>query len=373
MNDNERVFQEHLDIAYKQILDVDIKWHYIKEICNVSDSNKPSGVLSTVALGVVFYNALTDLGWTCKIAPFGWGGSSANTSMSATTEWVYVKQNKSIAIILGDAYTLSLPQCNLAITDSVKFDYNINDVVYMNPEFFGFFENTIENHYDNNSMPLKLFNCFMARPTAPRQLWLYELTRKNLLDQGNVSYRLADHIYESLDYNNVDMFEKLKNNTLNSIFDAEHEYLKSRVPFKNFDTTLEQAIVDSKVSIVIETEHEKNQVFLTEKTFRALLMPRPFMLFVPGHKVGVIEYLKKLGFETHDDLIDHSYNNIMDSVPRLHAMIDQLEKIKTLKFDQSLVSMLQNRADKNLALVKHFRKNLFKKYFLALDKIKQIS
>jgi hypothetical protein len=170
----------------------------------------------------------------------------------------------------------------------------------------------------------------------------------------------------------MSMFDKLKKNPVNSIFDAEHEYLRSRVPFKNFETTLEQAIIDSKVSLVMETE-TTHQTLLTEKSFRALLMPRPFMLFLPGHTIGVIEYLRNLGFETHDDLIDHSYDNILDPVPRLNAMIGQIKKINDLQFDQKLTSVLQDRANKNLALVKHFRKNLFNKYFLALEKIKQIS
>ena len=57
--------------------------------------------------------------------------------------------------------------------------------------------------------------------------------------------------------------------------------------------------------LVMETYISFNSVAISEKTFRALVTPAPFMV-CSGQ--GTIPYLRSLGFDTLDGLFDHGYD-----------------------------------------------------------------
>ena len=79
------------------------------------------------------------------------------------------------------------------------------------------------------------------------------------------------------------------------------------------------------MSLVIETYFNDNRVIaLSEKTFRALQMPRPFLLFASK---GTIQYLESIGFKIISDLVDHSYDQEENWVVRQTMILDQLEKV----------------------------------------------
>lgn len=76
--------------------------------------------------------------------------------------------------------------------------------------------------------------------------------------------------------------------------------------------------------IVTETVFYHDKLHLTEKIFKPIVAQRPFMLAAaPGN----LAYLKSYGFQTFDQWIDESYDNIQDPDQRLQAIVDQTSRL----------------------------------------------
>lgn len=158
--------------------------------------------------------------------------------------------------------------------------------------------------------PVKDFNCLINRMDPVRQSWLYQLIRRDIFDRGFVSF--AMHARSICDSNNEDshvIFERQFENHC-KIFQTEHDSIKHRVPYKNFHDNgdLTHVIMQSKFSVVLETYFvETHAITFTEKIFRCLQLPRPWLLFAHPHAVKI---LKNMGFDVCDDVIDHDrYDN----------------------------------------------------------------
>jgi hypothetical protein len=89
--------------------------------------------------------------------------------------------------------------------------------------------------------------------------------------------------------------------------------------------------------IVTETVFYHDKLHLTEKIFKPIVAQRPFMLAAaPGN----LAYLKSYGFQTFDQWIDESYDNIQDPDQRLQAIVDQTQRLSAMS-DSDLREMHQ--------------------------------
>lgn len=234
----------------------------------------------------------------------------------------------------------------LCVTDNVASNvfYNVA------PEFYGVYR------YDpiyKDRLPSKLFNCFMNRICITRQSWLYQFQRRSIIDQGFITFNLD---YRENDLKHLagtkELFERIFERG-NEIFAKEHEILKDCVPYSNVVDTLEQSIIDSKISIVIETYFDENRtVAYSEKIFRQLQMPRPFVLFCAQHAVS---HLRKLGFNVYDDLVDHSYDSDPFEIARQVKILNVVDHFKNVVYTQSMLSDFKHRAEHNQKVLDHLK------------------
>jgi len=97
-------------------------------------------------------------------------------------------------------------------------------------------------------------------------------------------------------------------------------------------------IFNSHLHIVIETDCQrfkkdqnnfchKNWVFLTEKTYKALMSLQPFIIY--GNK-GSIQTLRNMGFDVFDDIIDHSYDKLNESGEKLMLFLKEANRLINL-------------------------------------------
>lgn len=232
------------------------------------------------------------------------------------------------------------------VTDVVHARPGVKTVMALYPEVFHFY--AVDFDLGMLQQPSKLYNCFIHRGCAFRQSWMYQLIRQNLLDHGHVTYWCHDVV--NLHQSPEQTFENLFQG--NEIFAAEHAALRSRIPFKNFDCPLEQAIIDSQKSLVLETFFEDNAVCLSEKTWRAVQLPRPFLLFACP---GSVAMLRDWGFDVYDDMINHAYDHETDPVRRQMAILAELGK--ALTFDHNTLTDLNQRARHNQTLLRNLGLN----------------
>ena len=215
--------------------------------------------------------------------------------------------------------------------------------------------------------PVKDFNCFINRMDIIRQSWLYQLIRRGMFNQGYISFNMdvSRHMqfghWES-NSTSFEIFEKQFQQHL-SIFEPEHNFIKNQIPYRNFDHSLNlnQIIMQTKFSIVLETFFDCNQIItFSEKIFRCLKLPRPWILFAMKGAVG---YIRHMGFDVLDDIVDHSYDNIEFDIDRQIKLLDIAKNLCSITFTFALQKRLTQAALHNQQLLNEMKKT----YIIDVD------
>lgn len=208
---------------------------------------------------------------------------------------------------------------------------------------------------DDQCIIKKDFNCFLHRIDPIRQTWFYLLFDRGFLDRGYVSFNMAnDRLPHLVHLSKFEVFDQFHRDFLSG-FDHIKQEIKSIVPFKNFVDTddMFSVVLESKISIIVETYFERTDVkTFTEKTFRALQLPRPWLLFAA---TGCVSRLRSMGFDVYDDIVDHSYDKfdtVVSCVERQEAILNQLPSLLDLKFTPGLIKRLTQGSDHNRRLLK---------------------
>jgi hypothetical protein len=260
----------------------------------------------------------------------------------------------------------SMRFCDLPSVSELKSRLVISDTIVKNFKYvFTGYEYWGRYFYKSEyqpQIPTKLFNCFINRTDPFRQSWFYQLVRQNLIDNGNVSFNLS---YSMDDYpikvsrdssikQKLDLYDWIFKRGLD-IFEYEHDLMQSNVPFQNFTGDLDQAIVDSKISIVIETyfdDDERQGIAFSEKIFRQLQLPRPFVLFCSP---GAVSVLRDVGFDVYDDYIDHSYDEYHNNTQKQMHLLEIVAEFENISYNTAILEDFEQRAQRNRDLLKHLR------------------
>ena len=236
------------------------------------------------------------------------------------------------------------------------------------PEFYGIHHMPFD--LENLPSPERAYNCFINRICPNRQSWFYKLSDIGL-DKGFVSFNIDYRDSPSHTYaDKLALFDRLHYEH-NTIFQQQYEKTRPLIPYCNFEQTsdIENIIAKSKVSLVIETYFDDNRaIALSEKTFRALQLPRPFLLFAP---MGTIQYLKSLGFKIIDDGLDHSYDTKENWIIRQRLILKQLERISN-NTDYTIPQSWIDIAYHNQQLMRDWNKSWNIKIQSSIDKATNI-
>lgn len=162
------------------------------------------------------------------------------------------------------------------------------------------------------------YNCFMNRERGERDRIFELLKKRNILDKGLVSY--LDRGYDTV----------------------------------NAHGTLEQCIIDTNISLISETYVIDKAVVFSEKIFRALQIPRPWLLFCSCQS---IELLKQYGFDVLDDYVDTSYDTIKIAWNRMDAILDQLETFINRRYTPKDYERFRQAAKHNQDLLEQYEKS----------------
>lgn len=240
------------------------------------------------------------------------------------------------SLVLTNCYFSSLPD-------------DIRDHVYtVAPSYYGIYH--CDYNYDEVEIT-KPFNCFMNRLDPGRQSWAFMLVKSGLFDRGYISINLDVSRDSVKNKSSQEVFEYYFQ-TYNSNFADEFMFLKDQVPYRNFVETgdLTPVVLSTKFSIIIETFFHDNTInTFSEKTFRCLQLPRPWVLFSTR---GAVELLRKLNFDVLDDLVDHSYDLIDSLIDRQQAIIKLSIQLCDLEFNSTMLLRCQQAANHNKQMLK---------------------
>ena len=163
------------------------------------------------------------------------------------------------------------------------------------------------------------------RATTMAEFW-----KRGWESNGFLSYNSTISVGESEGDNpiEVDLFEGLRS--------ATYGFLKN-CPFKSDNLTSDQHndhhlcvpehYVDAYLNVVLETHMDVDQsqgVFITEKTFKPIKHAQPFVIFGAAN---TLSRLQELGYKTFDNVIDNSYDQILDTTQRWAKLISILDNM----------------------------------------------
>lgn len=153
-----------------------------------------------------------------------------------------------------------------------------------------------------------LFLNYNRNPRAHRIEFLSNVLNSNIFDRGLISLgKIIDGDNEFLINNSpitIDETSDLKFNKACNITKGDYE--------KTF------------LSVVSETLVDKDTLFITEKTWKPIMVGHPFMIL--GNQ-GTLKYLKSIGYKTFGLWINEEYDDISDSSARSIKIVNELEKL----------------------------------------------
>lgn len=92
----------------------------------------------------------------------------------------------------------------------------------------------------------------------------------------------------------------------------------------NDRTTDHIAYTSACLNIITETTSRNETPQLTEKSFKPILAGQFFIMI---GSPGLIQYMRDIGFDTLDDIINHSYDDIEDDRDRISAAVKELDRL----------------------------------------------
>lgn len=170
-----------------------------------------------------------------------------------------------------------------------------------------------------NSNFEKLFFSLNRHPRSQRSLIMDSFCKNDLFNFGLVSWnKLSYEWHEPYEFKCweekrmvLDMFNKI------DIIESVDE----RVDF-NTDFILNNRCL---FNVVGETMTGNHEVFISEKTYKNLLIGQPFISVGPLYHN---QQLKNLGFELYEEIFDYSYDSSMDTEKRVVGMVENLNRYK---------------------------------------------
>ncbi len=127
-----------------------------------------------------------------------------------------------------------------------------------------------------------------------------------------------DMLYEQL----VDMLDYLLYSYVEKGIDLPNDNVYSSSRFNYFNPSWYD---DTAFSIVAETRVDSEYFFISEKTFKPIAFYHPFVILGP---LGILKYLRSIGFETYENLFDESYDDESDLVLRVKKIVANVKNYK---------------------------------------------
>jgi hypothetical protein len=197
----------------------------------------------------------------------------------------------------------------------------------------------------NNTVESRTFDlgCLNAGPRPHRIANYYHLMKKSYKDQISISFHNIDNKEQNY-WRQDDV--TLLDEELNYWNSIRHSLPLLRKPHNASPPICLPQLFDSYLHLVTETTVIPG-VFITEKTWKPVIAGVPFLVF--GNP-GTMSFLKTLGVDTYDDVIDHAYyDNEVDwreRLAKMYTILDKLIEYGAEKIYQQLFVRAQNNQTK---------------------------
>tara|TARA_R110000822_G_C15224658_1_gene484665 strand:+ start:42 stop:1001 length:960 start_codon:yes stop_codon:yes gene_type:complete len=188
-------------------------------------------------------------------------------------------------------------------------------------------------HIPYNRSVEKKFLCLMRRPSLSRS------NIKDMLLDAKVDVRLSYSVQQGIGQDSI----VIDGSTNRKTGISEHD---QRNPL--FHSCLFNLVVETGCQL---DSDNWQSLFITEKTFKSFgLRQIPIWFAIPG----IVNEVRKLGFDLFEDIVNHNYDNIQEENLRFQTVVEQvtqLDQTLTILQCQTLRDSIEDRLNANFDLL----------------------
>lgn len=195
----------------------------------------------------------------------------------------------------------------LVITDNYLSCPTQYQIMSVPVSFFSIYQHEVLNDWE----PERDYSFSVNRLDDRRFRLMLELALRSHLASGYVNFNCQtdypsefwqpDH--HSLRSNFESRFTTMSQDD-RAKYRPSYDLLISNMPYRNYDIAHEDIHYRSRCNIVVESYGSDTTVALSEKIFRALVLPVPWTVY-GGHYV--VAWLENLGFDCMSDMFNHNH------------------------------------------------------------------
>lgn len=287
---------------------------------------------------------------------------------------IYQKNNrKAVVCLVDDVFTVSrfkhdespylFDPSTTVISDTFVCTPTVYKLRRLPDSFYGIY------YYEPDARvwnPTKNFTYSVNRIDDKRIRLFLELSRTcGDMKLNNVNFNCwhwssPNQTTEDFQQNFTNSFNSLGDST-RALFQDFFEYYLPQMPLRNYEGDLETAHVGSWLNIIVETYSSDTTIAFSEKVFRALVTPAPWMLWAGRNAIA---HLQSLGFDTVPDYMDLYYDRLSELetdnkheskfVQFVNIAKNMVEHLQTLPFDQ-LSERFKQAAEHNQRILKEMK------------------
>lgn len=227
----------------------------------------------------------------------------------------------------------------------------------------------LDKNFDSN----KTFISLNRNARNHRHIGLCFLYGLNLEEKGLISF-LSDNFIEA-------ELPELENKTFLSILKkGKSKLLKIEPSIKddfniyttthnnnldNFNNKLRNYYSNVFIEFINETSCFESSFLITEKTLNSVYGCN-FPIWISSQ--GTVSFLRSIGLDVFDDIIDHSYDNISDGIERIYKAYYLNQKIIQSDSIKGIWNQSKNRFIKNIEFTKHELEDFYAKRAISMFK-----
>ena len=269
-----------------------------------------------------------------------------NSNPISHTRSVWQRHNKKVVISLVDDFCdcasnrssdtpYLFDQDTMVITDNFLNCPSVYKLLSPPPSFYGIYSYVPENL---NWTPTRSYTFAVNRQDYKRMGVLLELYQNFGFNAGYVSFNCRAPGDKGFKSDNQLRQEFVNLVMMHAVCDHERSALielAQLMPIKNHSIAHDQVYLHSWLNIQVETYSSDNVISLSEKTFRALVTPVPWVVHAGRYTVAK---LRELGFDVLDDIVDHNYDRLIEVQHKKQEFTisakNTIAHLKTQNFEQ---------------------------------------
>jgi hypothetical protein len=190
----------------------------------------------------------------------------------------------------------------------------------------------------------KLFLCLNRHPRPNRTIIIDELCKNDLFNHGLISWNKL-----STTWHNPYDFECWEEKVMTLDMNNKIEIIEEVNQDSDFNTDF---LLNNKClfNLVGETLYTNHEIFLSEKTFKNLLIGQPMLVTGPLHHNSELE---KLGFKKYEGIFDYEFDNERDLGTKIKMFVQNLNQYKTSNLQelyQKIEDVVQHNKNKSVEI-----------------------